>query len=300
MKRDVVIVGTHYTLLLYFLLNKNFRENYYITNENVIYELLKGENFKVERLKVEDTDAIYRLFNKLENKEIRNNLNFIGSDHIESYYILRIFIDSFTLLEDGLKNYRFDIEKELKRKYPQAGLDDKVKKIILTGLDEVPEIIKHKVEIVNMKQKWLEKSLEEKKEILNIFNITLEDINDMKESEVVFFTQPLTEDDFTELEEEMALYDKLLEKYRNNKVIIKTHPREVKNYKELLLKYPNIKLFNKKVPIELFSLLGVEFDIVSTVFSTSVLQVKCKQINFYGTKNINQKIYDYFGDIKLF
>lgn len=299
MKRDVVVSNTHYSLLLYFLIKENYKDSLYITNDPLIYEFLRNRNFEVEFLSLQYIDKVVEMFTKLKNEEYRKSLNFIGADHIECYYILRKYIDSFTLLEDGLKNYRYDYEEEMKKMFPEAGLDEIVKKIILTGVDEIPKEIKHKVEIINIGEKWVKKSVDEKNELLRMYNITMSDLDLLNESEVVFFSQPLTEDGFTKLEEELDLYDKLLKKYENKKVLIKKHPREVKSYAKLIEKYPNIKIFEKQIPVELFSLLGIEFDIVSTAFSTAVLKVKAKEINFYGTK-INDQILECFGDIKLF
>lgn len=47
--------------------------------------------------------------------------------------------------------------------YKCCGYEENIKKIYLTGITFIPDKIKEKVEIINLKELWKKKKLEEKK-----------------------------------------------------------------------------------------------------------------------------------------
>ncbi len=65
----------------------------------------------------------------------------------------------------------------------------------------------------------------------------------------------------------IEIYRKIIDKYNSEEVVIKTHPRDNLDYEKA---FPGVKVYSKKVPAELFALLGIHFDDVYTINSTSI------------------------------
>lgn len=75
--------------------------------------------------------------------------------------------NKFILLEDGTQNYeKSTYKRSLKNRLfsiPVFGVYKNVEKIYLTGLAPIPEEIKDKVEIINLKELWNKKVRKKKK-----------------------------------------------------------------------------------------------------------------------------------------
>ncbi|HHE9382181.1 TPA: glycosyltransferase family 52, partial [Haemophilus influenzae] len=82
--------------------------------------------------------------------------------------------------------------------------------------------------------------------------------------------------------------------YDQEKLVIKTHPRETTNYRNY---FPNIEVFSENYPSEILDVLGIRFEKVVTIFSTAVYVYPKEDIIFYGTK-IHPKLLSRFGRIE--
>lgn len=229
------------------------------------------------------------------NKEIE----IYGQDHTGIGNIL-VGMGRFYLIEDGLMSYQD--KKDSKNKYFKLkeliginlnlGRHKNVKKIYLTGLAPIPEEIKDKVEIINLKKLWDKKTLEEQNEILDIFSFDLKIKEKIKGKSIILFTQPLSEDNIITEEEKIQIYSKIIKKYPNNRLIIKTHPREKTNYKNIFKEY---FILDNPFPFEILNLLDVKFNKAITLFSTAALSLgKEVEVDFYGTE-VHPKILQKFG-----
>lgn len=242
---------------------------------------------------------INSIIRKLIRKNTFKNLEVFGADHIlGAKYFLRRF--PFYVLEDGTANYE---PRSYKRSWknrlfsiPVFGVYKNVKKIHLTQKENIPEIIKDKVEIVNINSLWAEKTDKEKEYILNIFNFNIKDVETLLKKKNILFTQPLSEDGILTEEEKISLYHKIISKYDISDLVIKPHPREKTDYKEV---FKDIYVFKSNIPSELLELLNIRFDKVITLFSTAVLQYNQDQVDFYGTV-CHSKLKEHFGDIRFF
>ncbi|MGY0394104.1 glycosyltransferase family 52 [Fusobacterium sp. SYSU M8A802] len=242
-------------------------------------------------------------------------------DHLShSQYLFNNYNYPMILLEDGTLNYDIKIlEEELNkkeklkinsffrrvcieknpRKYKRFGLSNKIKKIYLIGILLVPEIIKDKVEIIDIETKWNLLSIEKKKEILDIFDINLEKLENLKneKEKILLITQPLSEDNIISEEEKIDIYSNLLKERDIKKIYIKPYPREKTDYTKVL-KNIEVVIIEKEFPIEIFMLLNMELKKVMTLFSTAALNLKNKyDIEFIGTKDY-ETLYDKFGVIE--
>ena len=168
-----------------------------------------------------------------------------------------------------------------------------VKKIYLTGLAQIPEEIKDKVEIVDLKKLWKLKTKEEQGGILEVFGFNREILEKIKEKNTILFTQPLSEDGILNEQEKIELYSKIILKYPKEKLIIKTHPREKTNYSKV---FNEIYILEQNFPAEIFKLLEISFKKGITLFSTAVLANNCEEIDFYGTE-VHPKLLKKFGSM---
>ena len=155
----------------------------------------------------------------------RNNVLIYGQDHLLIGNKSLLF-KNFYLVEDGNMSYStilvdyFNKRQGIKKvidtifqRKKMLGRDSAVKKIYLTGLAPIPEGIKNKVEIVNLKELWDKKSDDEKEEILNIFGFDKNIVNSIKNRKHILYTQPLSEDEVLLENEKIELYSKILKKY---------------------------------------------------------------------------------------
>lgn len=263
---------------------------------------------------------IYSLYRNLEKFVIKENLcnkpMYMADNMSYSQFFLNHMNECY-LLEDGCINYNKEMlekiintkeknnlktlrNKFLKRSknyYKPFGLSDKIEKIYLTGIAEIPEVIKNKVEVIDIKENWKNLSQEERTNILKIFNINSAVLEKLqkKEDRVLLITQTFSEDKYVSEEEKINMYKEIIDMYPDQKVVIKPHPRELTNYKEV---FPDIDIIEGKFPLEVLMLLGVEFKEVVTVYSTAALNFKgITNVNYLGTESY-PKIKARFGEVK--
>lgn len=324
----IFYIDTVYSLFLGLLLDSNFNKNLYIFDINIPKSKLgKFRNsYLISKIEYKTKCEKYWKYYQ-QNKEldkILKNLKHVSmiylQDHLSySQYLFNNYNYPMFLLEDGTLNYNIEIlEEELKKeeklkinnyfrrvfiekvsiKYKRFGLSNKIKKIYLTGILPIPELIKDKVEIIDIEKKWNELSLEKKREILDIFDIKLESLENLKneKDKVLLITQPLSEDNILSEEDKINIYNNILKERNIKKVYIKSHPREKTDYSKVL-KDIEVVIIEKEFPIEIFMLLNMKFKKVITLFSTAALNFKNKyDVEFIGTKNY-KVLYDKFGII---
>lgn len=163
--------------------------------------------------------------------------------------------------------------------YPWFGLADNVRKIYLTGLLPVPEIIADKVELINLKQLWLHKSKEQQEEIIRLFLSPDFDRNIIRRYKVLLLTQSFSEysvNGFSE-EDKIEVYRKLVSRYDESELVIKTHPEERTDYAHY---FPKARILNQPCPMELLFFMGFYAKTAISVNSTSI----------FGMDNFEEKI----------
>ena len=234
------------------------------------------------------------LFFKTFGKEVE----VYGHGHLTFSYPLYEFENS-NLIEDGIGNY-LELEQPSKinpilNKFANFfgiyvfnlregfGTHPNIKKIYLTK-NEIPSEIKEKVEVMDIDELWNVKSSDEKNKILKIFH--LENISEFDDNLVLLLTEPFYERGLLSFDEEINIYKEFIDKYPN--IIIKTHPREEKNYSEL---FPNVKVIDIPFPVELLKFLGIKIDKIVTICSTAALNFSedC-EIDIYDKKTSSEYI----------
>lgn len=318
MKKSIVLFETEYVLLLSMLLiekfdknaifihgnkylDKRFRDsnlklnNIYITYEDYKEKIKFKKNLENEEysLKEKYLDEFYEIIMKKFPWWMDITYEYLGQDHM---YVTDLFwsrIDKFNVIEDGLGSYTLNLYRKERDGH---SLSKKIDKIYLTGLSSIPKSIENKVDIIDLKKMWIQKSFEEKNKILDFFGLDKKNIEKLKNKKVIFFTQTISESGLLTLEEEIELYKKILRNYKDEDILIKIHPRDTKNYKKY---FPKLDIDDTRIPFELYELLGMEFDTFATVFSSVVVTLKnSKKIDFYGTK-AHYKLLDKLGNYEL-
>lgn len=300
-KIKILFAGNTLYQLLLFLLIVNQESNDII--------LLLNENFELNSLK-KNKKFIFYFSN---NRSIKKKLKYLRNIKIEKIYgetkisqILSSKIDLYQL-EDGLGNYTILKNNGIKSKinffinliyffhksFPfYGGVDKRIKKIYLTGLASIPKEIAHKVELIDLKELWSKKTLEEQNDILGIFSFDLDTKEKIKGRDIILFTQPLSEDNVITEEEKVKIYLKIIKKYPKERLVIKTHPREKTNYKDIFKEY---LVLDNLFPFEILNLLDVKFNKAITLFSTAALGLgDGVEVDFYGTE-VHPKILQKFG-----
>lgn len=210
-----------------------------------------------------------------------------------------------TLIEDGLWNYSFQKENLYCRKLRKLlfgniacqgrfGVSDNVTKIILTGIKEVPEIISKKVVLISVEDIWNASTVDKKDFILGKFNCNNDDILFLQKFSSIVLTQPLSEDGFMDEKDKIEIYKNLLNGISTEGILFKKHPRDKTDYTKY---FTGISMFEKCIPMEILSLLGIKYNKIYTVFSTSALNINYPaDIVFLGT-SVHPNLVKYFGKI---
>lgn len=217
--------------------------------------------------------------------------------------------ENCNIIEDGLINYTPDIRETHKinpvidtflhicgiyflNAKEALGSHKNIKTVYLTNEFDHP-LIKDKVRVINIEEMWNRLPDDEKKDILNMFNVDLENI-DFDENTALILTQPLSEDRLTTFNEELEIYQEFFDEFKDSNIIIKPHPREEKDYKKL---YPNVEVIDKNFPIELLTLIGIEPKVVCSFISTALLNFKDSEIYVYKGELKNELLNNFRNDL---
>ena len=167
-------------------------------------------------------------------------------------------------------------------------------KEVLLSEDDNHESIKDKIKhICNIYDAWDSSSEEKKKYINYIYDLSKNDLASLSRKNVLF-SQCFYPDIVSE-KEHVSIYKSVLSHYSPNEIIIKTHPRDVIDYK---LFFPQYDVYNKTIPSQLLSLNGLVYNNVITICSSSVANViHSGKIIWYGTE-INNTIFKRLGHIE--
>lgn len=301
---NVCVVDSVYTLFIYLILMPNEIKSTLFILSDGIPESVKNKlpcKINFPAFKDRKFERIYRLvycfyfslFHKKVLKSIQGK-NVYGQDHL--FYSHLFVTDGFVLLEDGLGNYQSNKKSSLSAKVrkflagnEEWGYSDKVKKIYLTGLSNVPMELQKKVEFVDLRNLWLACAEDKKSYIKNIYSFG--DYSSNEECDVLLLTQPFSEDTVISENEKINLYKKILGNY-SGKVAIKPHPREKTDYS----KHFDCYVFEKTFPVQLL-LYVLSPKKIATCFSSISSEHFKIPVETYGT-SINEKLKKRYGDIE--
>lgn len=306
--KKIVVISSYRMLLIYLLIEKiELYTTQYIFEEKFNIEMIHQINFCIKKYDIFTKNYFKKIYYKLmkiieikkfvyKNKISTTSIVF-GAEHIGlGKYLVKK--NEFYLIEDGLMNYLdYLYIKNWKKRLlciDSMGLHKNVKKIYLTGLSKIPNVIENKVEIINLKELWDKKSRVEKKQINKIFKVDINILESLKNRKIILFTQPLSEDSIISEEEKIEIYSKILNKYQKKDIIIKPHPREKTNYSDY---FSDCYVMKEKYPVELMIFNGLKVNRAVTLFSTAVFSLnKMVKVDFYGTE-VHPKLLKQFGSM---
>lgn len=323
--KNVCLVTTVYSFFLYLLIKGYDKEDIFIftawfpkeVSKNIPHIQMPPVAFRFGA-KMYSTDSIKGIFQNILGyfryfygyvklrilffiKTYNKDISIYGHAQTPFSFMFYENEDS-NIIEDGLMNYSPNICETHKinpiidellhicgiyflNANEALGSHKNIKNIYLTRENNHP-LIKDKVIVIDMEKRWNELSSNKQKEILNIFNVNV-DKSDFNDKTALILTQPLTEDNLATLDDELKIYDEFFEKFNNHHMIIKPHPRDTKNYKEL---YPNSDVIDKHFPIELLSLINVKPTVVCSAVSTALLNFKNSEIYVYNGELKNKRL----------
>lgn len=177
------------------------------------------------------------------------------------------------LLENDTKfNQKRNFIKKLKQKVIGLPTIQNIKYFISTK----PSIYRYiTTEVINIQEKWDNSSEYKRKFIFDFYNF---DIDIMKKYNrfSILCPQPFSEDNLISEEEKIEIYKKAFDSIqRNEKIIIKPHPREKTDYTKI---FPNAIVLSNSFPMELAKVSGIKFAKIYTVSSTVALNFSDSEI----------------------
>ena len=289
-KKDLFIAPSIYTLFLYLLINKDWKEGDFVLSDRiplVIHDSLRKNagcfvysymGFKrvnyLKRLWVSNKEYFRykKVFHKREYERVWGNDDFTPS------YLYRN--QGMILVEDGNFNAetRGFIKKRQRqhdvfllpywfhwvfKRYTTYGWSDQVEAIWHTPSVELPGEIRHKGRLFEMEDLWRNLSAEKRAAILKVFGISQEFIDHVNDYNTVLLTQDLPIPD----EDKICIYKRMTEGMDMSKVLIKTHYAETTDYASV---FPEATVIKMPVPMQLFSLIGYSPKKVMTISSSAV------------------------------
>ena len=288
----VCITATVYNLFLYMLLFPNWRDTCFIIGTGIPIEMEnKLLNYGIAGLYQARfsyiTDPFGDSIKKFALYVKEKNIPVYGQDH---YLEFRYFIknNNFSVVEEGIGNYKpiklnYKIILENGKEHIPFGYDEHIKSIYLTGRLPIPEKLKEKAVIFDMKKSWDQKSPSEKNIILNIFSVQdSEFFNLLKQNkDQVLLTQafqanPVKGSQISR-DQMINFYKKILKNYDMSRVIIKVHPRDDIDYKKY---FPECSICHDRFPFEFLYIMDMmdKIDTLISINSTAVygLPKNCK------------------------
>lgn len=123
-----------------------------------------------------------------------------------------------------------------------------------------------RVELVDVRKLWVASSPEKQSAIIHVFCGGRRPDADAAQCETLFLTQPLMEDCGLTEKETAAVYAPFVERYRSSGMAVKIHPRDRFCFTR---HFPDVKLVDTLLPMQLLCLAGVKVRRVVTVCSSA-------------------------------
>ena len=329
--RKMCVVDSLYSLFLYYLICGVNPDDLFIFSGGVAKSVRKNINhiyFILYRNDdIPDSNIIFRVFKRLVIifkraygitrlriilffKKRKYNFDVYGQANLNFSFPLYEYENSY-LIEDGVLNYMdLGVPSYNKKKfdwlykymgfhvdnYLEAfGTHKKKKKIYLTQ-NEVPEVIRDKTEVIDIKQLWVNKTEDEKNKILEIYNLK-DSVNKIDNNTVLLLTECFSEDGLLPFNEEIKIYKELIEKQNDTtNLIIKTHPREKKNYKKI---FPEFTIIDQPFPLEILKCMDLNIKKIITIASNASLNFvdEC-DIEIYEKETSSKELNDAKDSLK--
>jgi hypothetical protein len=149
----------------------------------------------------------------------------------------------------------------------QVANNKQCNELILTRDDDVPWIAGKNKIVISLDNLWNNMSEQKKKYILNIYDISDIDVQVLKRRNHIILTQQFSTDGLISEREQIEIYENIMRNYDFSCLVLKPHPRDAVDYRKY---FPDVFIFDKPVPMQLLSIIGIRFKKASTVSSSSI------------------------------
>ena len=300
--KSIGVFITEYSLLIFLLICKNWNQVVFILEGRIHSEIFQrlrecggacvfgertsqfGQKIISQRqilrrgvykfLRVLLQLRVFFLIRRFDKKSIR----VYGQDHAPIASLFRSC--NFTVIEDGMANYedKNSIEKKYKMvcgllpdehlPYLPFGWEDSISRVYLTGRAPLPEGIKKKCKIFDMRMLWNEKTEEEKKQLCYIFGFNMDYVRTVVRQgrDIFLLTQNLAPTFCTEMQQ-LSIYGKLLLDHDLNRVVIKPHPADRIAYEQ---HFPECVVMRGRFPFEFMYFMEIPIQKIIGINSTSL------------------------------
>ena len=274
-----------------------FSDMYFIDYSNELGNKTKI-TFQLKRLLtiINHKKDIMKILNKFDNIYVFNDITTIGK-------IVNLLKYKYILLEDGqdcflknmniISNQKFlkkMVKKFLFKSSYQLGSSKNIRYIEVNDLQGL-NIVNKKIIEYSKKKMFDNLSSNDIEKLLEIFDIK-NVLSKFSGEYSILITQPLFQDGFLESSiEQEELYCRIIDNYlKNERIIIKTHPREILNYEKL----ENTYIIREKFPLELINYcMNIKINKAVTISSTSIDTIyNCKEKIILGWEILEE----YKGD----
>ena len=178
----------------------------------------------------------------------------------------------------------------------EMGENAQCESVLMTNIESDVILRDKRLIQVNEMEYW-NKATESKKDIiLAVYNITREDIQQLRNRKIIVFTQNFATLGFLPEQELIDLYSECLSKYPSDEIIIKKHAFDTVDYQKY---FPDAYIFDKIVPMQLLNLLEIRYETAVTICSSAVLSFPYDiHIDWIGTEG-NAKLLAAVGKQEL-
>jgi len=321
----VYIGYTAYSLYLYLLYSsiEEIKETFFFIgegiHENIRNKLQNKYYFSSKEYDEKNplSQLIYRIRLRLNSRTkwpFLKTAQIFAQDH---FFYSRGLIGKreYTLIEDAPNIFSCNRAILNRLKYPKADLmkslifkilensyageigdNIQCKAVLITNIESDPILNNKQLIQINEVKCWNQSPESKQNEILSIFNITSEDLIQLRTRKVILLTQNFATLGYVFEQELVDIYSERLEKYSQDNIIIKNHPLDKVQYRKY---FPAAFIFDKIVPMQLLNLLEIRYETVVTICSSAVFSFPYDlQIDWIGTEN-NPKLFAALGKQEL-
>ena len=319
---NILMCDTQYVFLQYFLLMPfdKFRDTMFIFGcyfSPSIVENLEKAGIACHQEIYQDIPVEARPALRAKNRDYIENIIkgfydyfdgdvcIYGQDHIDISSVLwreKLRNIPFILLEDGTANY---CKKDILLTFPSymnpgeysMGHNSRVDEIYLTGIWRIPNDVKSKVKIIDMKGLWEKKSAEEKQFFLDLYFIDQSTIDELSKKSICYLGGPFSNFGLMPLEKELAAYRKIIANYNPGDLYIKAHPTGFNI--DYVNEFPGITIFMNPVPFEvIYFLTEHNLKAIASIASTAAMIADdCTEQHYYDIEGNRIEIKYPFDDL---
>ncbi|NAS11275.1 glycosyltransferase family 52 [Poritiphilus flavus] len=284
-------------LLIPRLTRKYFRAVYIISERRDHVAALGKFNYSLRRKKtlIPYLEARHPALLQEKNFIDQSDLYLCDTDSSKSYFLYEFAGKPINMIEDGARTYsqRHTSFEQFVKSYVTktpigGGFDKQVETIYAQFPDRLPPGIRNKAIELNIKKEVAKLDAQIKQELFEIF-IPESDFKIEGDKNALVLTQPISEDKVVKDEAtKIGIYRSVIEGIpKEMNIILKTHPRELTDYKE---HFRQITVLPALFPIEILGLReGFFFESGYTLFSTALSNLEIvKKRHFLGKEYLDK------------